>query len=147
MKIFIIIIILVSSIKVLVSQNLGWEYDDLLKIKGYNYVKEEMKDSEFSLNFKKDIAQYISWSDGYVFNGKTRKVVRYIGSGHMLKSDLEEIIEKNNSKYQKVKLESVDNFQWEDTEHGALYLIFIFRSYPFCPADYVFLFYDASYRL
>lgn len=114
------------------AQQLGWTFDDIVKLKGKEYTKGTPQDGSYTITYsiEKSIVNGKEYPVGskeiFRFNSITNKVQRYTLLGIKRESDIIDIIEKNNSKFKKVDIGSKQNFyQWIDIQNNAEYTLSI----------------------
>lgn len=90
------------------TQQLGWSFDDVVRLKGKYYEIGPSKEGSYFVGYKveKSIVngkEYpVGSNETYLFDSTTNKVWRYVFTGLKRESDIVDIIEKNNSKYKKL---------------------------------------------
>lgn len=134
MKIKIFTLIIIGSITVLPSlkaQLIGWSLSEVIKLKGNNYelgtTTIKYEDEKSLVNGKE---AKVGYSEIYHFDSITNLVYKFIGIGLKRESEIIEIIEKNNSKYQKVVLRERANFyQWVDLKNSIEITLSIMMQY------------------
>jgi hypothetical protein len=131
-KCLILLTALFIFIKTLFAQQLGWTFDDLVKLKGKEYTKGTPQEGSYTITYsvEKSIVNGKEYPVGskevFRFNSITNKVQRYTLLGIKRESDIIDIIEKNNSKFKKVDIGSKQNFyQWIDIQNNAEYTLSI----------------------
>ena len=136
----------INSIK---SQQLGWTFDEVVRLKGKDYKIGQLKEGTYTLNYEVKTSlvngqEYpVGYGEVYRINANTSKVLRYTFVGLKRESDIVEIIEKNNSKFKKVDMGSKQNFyQWIDIQNNAEYTLSIQTQLE----DNKFILYDCAIK-
>jgi len=124
-------LISILLIEVAYSQQLGWTFNDIVKLKGNNFERSNIDANVYNISYEKKIMEngkeFIDFTEIYYFNSATNKVYRYMSIGNKSESEIVEIIEKNNSKFKKVDMGlKQKGFQWIDTENNAEYNLSLF---------------------
>jgi len=132
-KFCLLTLISIFFIDVAYSQQLGWTFNEIIKLKGKNYEQTNNNDG-YTLSYENygkmimdDGKKVSDLTEVYSFISTTNKVYKYISIGWKTESEIVEIIEKNNSKFKKVDMGSKQKgFQWIDTENNAEYNLSLF---------------------
>ena len=127
-KCLILLAAIIFFIKTAFTQQLGWTFDEVVRLKGKDYTKGTPQDGSYTITYSVEKAiingqEYpVGSKEVYRFNSITNKVQRYTLIGMKRESDVIDIIEKNNSKFKKVDMGSKQNFyQWIDIQNNAEY--------------------------
>jgi hypothetical protein len=127
-KIYLLFILCVFFYNSGYAQQLGWSFDDVVRLKGEYYKIGPSKEGSYfvSYNVEKSIVngkEYpVGSNETYLFDLTTNKVWRYVFLGVKREVDIVDIIEKNNTKYKKIDMGSKQNFyQWIDINNNVEY--------------------------
>ena len=91
-------LISILLIEVAYSQQLGWTFNDIVKLKGNNFERSNIDANVYNISYEKKIMEngkeFIDFTEIYYFNSSTNKVYRYMSIGNKSESEIVEIIEK-----------------------------------------------------
>ena len=148
-KIFLLFLISINCNNSANSQQLGWSFDEIVRLKGKNYKFQDPIAGKYSIIYETSITIIngrevpVGFGEVYLFDSTTNMVRRYFAIGYKRETDIVEIIEKNNSKFKKVDFGAKQNFyQWIDPQNSAEYNLTIHLQ----EGDYKFISYLCEIR-
>lgn len=115
------------------SQLIGWNYDQVVKLKGTNYeLKNTTTEGGTQIYFLKyykklniDGPEMLGeYTETFVFRKSTNEVYSYLFLGSKKETDVVALIENNNNKYKVIdKGNKQENFEWHDEKSNTVFIL------------------------
>ena len=111
-------------------QEIGWGFNELTRLKGENYEKKTTDDGDLMVTYI--TPKYLDgkilkdgYSEIYVLKSTSDKVYKYYAFGVLKLTEFSDLVERNNTKYDKIELAPDQKFfKWINKRENAEYRLY-----------------------